>query len=240
MTQGIHPLAASMVNQLNRVDVISNNLANANTKGFKEDSLVEGSFNHYLDKMNAKGEEPLKLSEVMNTVPKIDGEYKNQEIGSILQTGNQLDFALNKENLFFKIEKTDGDIQLTRDGSFKILDGRLVTQNGNNVLDTNNQPIVVGDNNEFATNISVVSTRFNNLDTIGNNNYKVKDFKQLQSVANNNTNLLQGAVETSNVSSIKSMVALIEAQRKFEQDQKAVNGIDQLNEKVIQSIGNNG
>lgn len=239
MTQGLHPLAANMVNQLNRVDVISNNLANANTKGFKEDNLVEGSFNHYLDKAQKKDEPTLKLSEVMNTIPKIDGDFMNQDMGSIIQTGNQLDFALNQEDIFFKIQKTDGDIELTRDGSFKVLEGRLVTQNGNNVLDNNNQPIIVGDDNEFATNISVVSTPFKNLDKIGNNNYKVNDFNQVTIAANNNENLLQGAIEQSNVSSIKSMVALIEAQRKFEQDQKAINGIDDLNAKVIDSIGNN-
>ncbi len=56
MTQGLHPLAANMINQLNRVDVISNNLANANTVGFKQDSLVEGSFNNYLEKAERKGE----------------------------------------------------------------------------------------------------------------------------------------------------------------------------------------
>ncbi len=240
MTQGLHPLAANMVNQLNRVDVLSNNLANANTKGFKEDNLVEGSFNHYLDKAQQKDEPTLKLSEVMNTIPKIDGEYMNQEVGSITQTGNQLDFALSQENMFFKVQNKNGDIELTRDGGFKILEGRLVTQNGNNVLDDNNQPITVGDDNEFATNISVVSTQFSNLNKIGNNNYKVNDFNQVTIVANSNENLLQGAIEQSNVSTIKSMVTLIEAQRKFEQDQKAVNGIDALNRKVIESIGNNG
>lgn len=239
MTQGLHPLAANMVNQLNRVDVISNNIANANTKGFKQDGLVEGSFNNYLDKAHKKGEEPLKLSEVMDTIPKIDGEYMNQDIGAISQTGNQLDFALNKENLFFKIQKTNGDVELTRDGSFKILDGKLVTQNGNKVLDNNNQPITVGNDNEFASNISVVSTKFTNLQKIGNNNYKANDFTKVSTVANNNDNLLQGAIEQSNVNTIKSMVTLIEAQRKFEQDQKAMSGIDALNGKVIDSIGNN-
>jgi len=239
MTQGLHPLAANMVNQLNRVDVISNNLANANTKGFKEDNLVEGSFNHYLDKVQKKGEDTLKLSEVMNTIPKIDGEYMNQEMGSITQTGNQLDFALNQEEMFFKVQKTDGDIELTRDGSFKVLEGRLVTQNGYNVLDDNNQPIQVGDDNEFALNISIVSSKFSNLDKTGNNNYKVNDFTQVNIVPNNNQNLLQGAVEQSNVSTIKTMVSLIEAQRKFEQDQKAISGIDELNSKVIDAIGNN-
>lgn len=239
MTQGLHPLAASMVNQLNRVDVISNNIRNADTKAFKEDNLVEGSFNHYLDKAQKNGEDTLKLSEVMNTIPKIDGSYMNQDIGSVVQTGNQLDFALNQEEIFFKIQKIDGDIELTRDGGFKTLEGRLVTQNGYNVLDNNNQPIIIGNNNEFATKIGVVSTPFTNLDKVGNNNYKVNDFNKLKIVGNSNDNVLQGAIEQSNVSAIKGMVDLIEAQRKFEQDQKAINGIDELNAKVIDSIGNN-
>ena len=48
MTQGIHPLAANMINQLGRINVISNNLANQNSVGFKERSIAEGSFNEYL------------------------------------------------------------------------------------------------------------------------------------------------------------------------------------------------
>jgi len=239
MTQGLHPLAANMVNQLNRVDVISNNLANANTKGFKEDNLVEGSFNHYLDKAKEKGEETLKLSEIMNTIPKIDGDYMSQEMGSITETGNRLDFALNQENMFFKIQNANGDVELTRDGSFKLLEGRLVTQNGNNVLNDANQPIIVGNTDEFVGNIAVVSTRFNNLDKIGNNNYKINNQEEVSTVVNNGENILQGAIEQSNVNTINSMVSLIEAQRKFEQTQKAINGIDSINEKVIDAIGNN-
>ena len=62
MTQGIHQLTASMVNQLNRVDVISNNLANANTVGFKEENLAEGTFNRYLKQQEKKDEVVLKES----------------------------------------------------------------------------------------------------------------------------------------------------------------------------------
>ncbi|MEA2017682.1 MAG: flagellar hook-basal body complex protein [Campylobacterota bacterium] len=239
MTQGTHPLAANMINQLNRVDVISNNLANANTTGFKEDSLVEGSFNHYLDKANNEGKTVLKESEIMNTVPKIDGDYMNVNLGSISPTGNKLDFALNQHNMFFKVKNSiNGNIELTRDGQFKIVDNKLITQNGYSVLDNENREVFT-DNENFVSNIAVVSTSFTNLDKIGNNNYKFNDKNELETIINNDDHIVQGAIEKSNVNTIKSMVTLIEAQRKFEQSQKAIAGIDEINQKVIDSIGNN-
>jgi len=237
MIQGIHQLTASMVNQLNRVDTISNNIANANTVGFKEDSLSEGSFNNYLDKKIENNEPVSKLSLIMNTIPKIDGNYIDSKVGSIKTTGNKLDFALNHEDTFFKVQNSNGNVELTRDGSFKILDNFLVTQNGYKVLDKENNPIVTN-NDAFAPNIAVVSTKFSNLDKIGNNNYKINDTQKLEVIENNDDYLLRGAVESSNVNGIKSMVTLIEAQRKFEQSQKAITGIDEINKKVIDSIGN--
>ena len=237
MTQGIHQLTASMVNQLNRVDVISNNLANANTVGFKEDNLAEGSFNRYLKEQEKKDEVVLKESLVMDTIPKIDSKYKDESVGSIKQTGNNLDFALKDKNMFFKVQNTQGNIEYTRDGSFKVLNGNLVTQNGYSVLNNQNEPINI-DNPEFATTISIVSTDFKNLENIGNNNYKVINENQIMNIAASDTYMMQGALENSNVNTIRTMVGLIEAQRKFEQAQKGITGIDTINGKVIDSIGN--
>jgi flagellar basal-body rod protein FlgG len=241
MTQGIHPLAASMINQLNRVDTISNNLANVNTTGFKQDNLAEGTFNHYLEKQDNKRNKidtlDEKLSAVMNTIPKIDTKYLDSKIGAIIPTGNNLDFALAKDDLFFKVKDKNNNILYTRDGSFKSLDGKLVTSNGDQVLDAQNNPISIDADNEFSKKISIVTTSFKNLDKTGNNNYKVIDDKQLANVENNSEVLLQATLERSNVNSIKSMVGLIEAQRSFEQAQKAVAGIDELNKKVIADVG---
>jgi flagellar basal-body rod protein FlgG len=237
MTQGIHQLTASMVNQLNRVDTISNNIANANTVGFKEDSLSEGSFNNYLVKKKEEREEVTKLNTIMTTIPKIDGNYIDSKVGSIKMTGNKLDFALNHQDTFFKLQNPNGNIELTRDGSFKILDNQLVSQSGYKVLDSENNPIAT-DNDTFVSNISVVLTKFENLNKIGDNNYKAKNIDLVETVANNDEYILRGALENSNVNGIKSMVTLIEAQRKFEQSQKAIAGIDELNKKVIDSIGN--
>jgi len=240
MTQGLHPLAANMVNQLNRVDVVSNNLANANTVGFKEDHLVEGSFNHYMDRVKAENIEPMKLSEVMNTVPKIDGKYMNQDMGSIVQTGNGFDFALNEPGTYFKVlNPKNNSIEYTRDGSFKAIDGELVTQNGYKVLNDGDQPIAIDQDNLFANEIAVVGIDSKNLLKVGDNNYKVNDINNVNNLFNDGTIVLQGGLEQSNVNTISTMVDLIEAQRKFEQAQKAIKSIDEVNAKVIESIGNN-
>ena len=112
MNQGIYSLSATMVNQLNRVDVLSNNIANANTTAFKQDNLVEGSFNYYLKKLeenknssidNKTDTNIIKNNYITNTIPKIDGDYITKNIGAIVQTGNKLDFALKENEVFFII-----------------------------------------------------------------------------------------------------------------------------------------
>lgn len=236
MVQGTHPLAASMINQLNRVDVISNNLANLNTTGFKEDSLSEGSFNSYLERTNKEGEKVSNLSYIMNTVPKIDHNYINSKLGSITPTGNNLDFALSQTDTYFKVESNTGDIELTRDGKFKVVDGNLVTQNGYKVLDNTNNPIAAN-NEELLATIAVVSVNFKDLDKIGNNNYKSTNDENVKIIEDNQKFILQGSLERSNTSAIGSMVSMIDAQRRFEQAQKAISGIDDINKKVIESIG---
>lgn len=239
MTQGIHTLAANMINQLNRVDTISNNLANANTTGFKQDNLTEGSFNNYLTRMDKENKEPLPLSSVMNTIPKIDGRFIDSKLGSITPTGNKLDFALSKGDAFFKVQDKNGNIFLTRDGSFKSLNGELVTQNGNKVLNNNNEAVIIDEENEFVNNMAIVSANFNNLEKAGDNNYKVRDEQEIQPLENSAEYIVKGSIERSNVNGVKAMVSLIEANRRFDQAQKAITGIDEINKKVIDSVGNN-
>lgn len=66
-----YPLAAAMINQLNRVDMLSNNLANANTNGYKQTSMTEGTFNNYLTKAHKHSPLISKLNTINNNVPKL-------------------------------------------------------------------------------------------------------------------------------------------------------------------------
>ncbi len=237
MNQGVYPLAASMINQINRLDQISNNLANTNTYGFKQEGTTETTFNYYLERVQEKNEAPTKINIVTNNIPKIDSKYINGEMGPIIMTGNTLDFALNSPDTFFKIQNEKGDIVYTRDGASKNLDGFLVDGNGNSVLNQDNEPIVIEDG--FTAQIGVTRTPYTNLEKIGNNTYLPKAQNELEVIENNDNMIVQGAVESSNVNSVSAMVELIDAHRRFDQSQRAMKSIDEINASVIDKIGGN-
>jgi len=237
MNQGTYPLAASMINQINRLDQVSNNLANVNTNGFKQEGTTETTFNYYLERAQKNNEMPTKINVVTNNIPKIDAKFINTEMGPIAMTGNNLDFAMNGPDTFFKIQNSQGDIVYSRDGAFKNLDNFLVDSNGNNVLNADNEPIVIED--DFQSQIGVVKTAYTNLEKIGDNTYSLKDPNQIEIFENNDNLIVQGAIEKSNINSVSAMVELIDAQRRFEQSQKAVKTIDELNASVIEKIGSN-
>ncbi|MCG3693225.1 flagellar hook-basal body protein [Aliarcobacter butzleri] len=237
MNQGVYPLAASMINQINRLDQISNNLANVNTLGFKQEGTTETTFNYYLDKMESQQKLMLKESVVTNNIPKIDSRYTNAEMGPIVMTGNSLDFALNEPDTFFKIQNENGDIVYTRDGAFKNLDGFLVDSNGNNVLNADNEAIVIEDG--FESQIGVAKTPYTNLEKMGDNTYLVKNIDEAEQIENNDGRIVRGAVEQSNVNSVTAMVELIDAHRRFDQSQRAIKTIDDLNAGLIEKIGGN-
>ncbi len=235
MNQGIYPLAATMINQFNRVDVLANNLANANTTAFKQDHLSEGSFNSYLKNAQEQNKETNKINSLLNTIPKLDTKYTDKRLGAITPTTNQLDFAIKDSQMFFKVQdpKTK-DIYLTRDGSFSTLNGKLSTKNGHLVLSKENQSISI--ENGFEKSIALVKTKFENLTKEGDNNYSIISEQNINT-ENSSEYLMQGALEKSNVNSITTMVALIDSHRRLEQAQKAMTGIDEINQKVIDKIG---
>ena len=237
MNQGVYPLAASMINQINRLDQISNNLANINTNGFKQEGTTETTFNYYLERMQKEATPPTNINIITNNIPKIDSKYINTEMGPVVATGNSLDFALTKPDTFFKIQNENGDIVYTRDGSFKNLDGFLVDGNGNNVLNADNEAIVVEDG--FELQIGVAKTSFKNLEKVGDNTYKALVIDDVENFENNDNKILNGTVEQSNVNRVSTMVELIDAHRRFDQSQRAIKTIDELNAGLIEKIGGN-
>ena len=237
MNQGTYPLAASMINQVNRLDQISNILANINTNGFKQEGTTETTFNYYLQRAQEQNIMPTKISTVTNNIPKIDSKFINAEMGPIAMTGNNLDFALNNPDTFFKVQNASGDIVYTRDGAFKNLDNFLVDGNGNNILNANNEPIVI--DGDISSQVGVVKISNENLEKIGDNTYSAKNPNQIEVFENNDNLIVKGAIEKSNVNSVSAMVELIDAHRRFDQAQKAVKTIDELNASLIEKIGSN-
>ncbi len=141
MQTGYYSSAAGMVTQFNRIETISNNLANANTNGFKEDNLIVGDFMRlYKEKRDElENEDNTKdaakfLNRTMTKSPQIVEAYTDFSVGNMKKTSNQLDLALSRENLFFAVKTPEG-VRLTRDGSFTLSDeGKLITKEGYEVL----------------------------------------------------------------------------------------------------------
>jgi flagellar basal-body rod protein FlgG len=141
MQTGYYSSAAGMVTQFNKLNTISNNLANVNTNGFKEDDVIVGDFMRlYQEKRDElPNEDNTKeaskfLNRTMTRTPQVVDEYTDFSVGNMQKTSNSLDVALSRENLFFAVKTPEG-VRLTRDGSFSLDDeGKLVTKEGYEVL----------------------------------------------------------------------------------------------------------
>ena len=141
MLNGFYSATGGMVTQFERLDVISNNLANANTNGYKRDDVVIGDFlrlyeeyKHELPLQNHTREAAKFLNRTINRVPNIVEEYSDMSIGSFSRTENPLDLALKNPNAFFAILTPNG-VKYTRDGAFELDNsGILVNKNGFPVL----------------------------------------------------------------------------------------------------------
>ncbi|RAX58682.1 flagellar biosynthesis protein FlgG [Helicobacter monodelphidis] len=141
MQTGFYNATGGMVTQMNRLDVISNNLANLNTSGFKRDDVVIGDFVRLYE--TKKNELPIDdqtkeaakyLNRALTRVPHVVEEYTDISAGAVQTTDNVFDFALLQPNAYFMIETPEG-VRYTRDGSFTLNhEGRLVTKEGFPVL----------------------------------------------------------------------------------------------------------
>jgi flagellar basal-body rod protein FlgG len=232
MNIGSYPLAGGMISNLNKLDKIANNMANLNTNGYKESSPLNGSFNNYLDQAKKNGDEANTSFVTMNTIPKISGEFTDTKVGNIEFTNNDLDFAITKENAFFKLMNPNGEVVLSRDGAFKIQDSMLVNKDGLKVLNTNSEQISTNNEN-FKSQIALIESDFNNLKRIGDNNYKILDSDKIKESENPQNHISNSYLEKSNINIVESMVAMIDAQRSYEQMQKGLHSINELDQESL-------
>ncbi len=144
MNYGLYLAASGALDAMRRQEVLTNNLVNSETIGFKPDMvfgrqrlparLEPGGY--------AAGIEPQLMLERLGGSPTLNPTRINLKQGSFIATGNSLDLAIDGEG-FFVVREGNGELRLTRDGRFAIsADGDLVmANNGMAILDTRNQPI---------------------------------------------------------------------------------------------------
>jgi len=246
--------AASGMNAMQtRVDVISNNLANVSTTGYKRDRA------EFQDLIYQHQRRPGVMTPLQNRTPigiqvglgvKTSGVSKEMEQGSVQHTGNQLDWAVNGEG-FFQIEYTQGQTAYTRDGSFhRDSEGNIVTAEGyklfpnitlpDNIVSVemskDGQLALFNDVGEQQGSQQIQLARFPNpagLEAIGDNLYLSRP-EATGTVATGNPGtagfgvVLGRFLETSNVDVVNSMVDLIKAQRAYEFNANAIQSADSM------------
>ncbi len=246
MVKGLYAAYTGMINQQNRMDVLTNNLANVNTNGYKKEGATSQSFKDalaYKIKDYSEGVRLARYIGVNNPGVKIGEGYTDFSQGPLKSTGNTYDMALTDTG-FFAIEYTnksgETSVKYTRDGNFTVnSNGELVTQDGDFVLNINGDHVEL--NPETAnTQINIYGQIIQEgvvVDQIQVTDFE--DYDYLEHFGENYYQPIEGAVEiepaaeiyagfleTSNISVVSEMVNMISVNRAYESNQKVITTID--------------
>ncbi len=245
MYRGVYTAAMGMLVDLTKIDTLSNNLANVETNGYKEDTLAFKT--HFEKAINSYKPEPenkrvkvsnigvlpqaVILDEVKTTFT--DGVYEETRVNTHLALSG---------NGFFKVQRGNQTLY-TRNGEFIVnRDGYLVNTQGEYVLDSNNNRIVFPENGSIDEQGNILDGFGNLVGTIavvgldsprkvGYNNFVGQEIQPGE------FRILTGFVEKSNVNAVREMVKLIEAHRHYDITSKSILVHDELLNKVINNVG---
>ncbi len=260
MNQALWAAKTGLDAQQTRMAVISNNLANVNTTGFKQSRVVFESL-LYQNVRQAGGQTSqdteLPSGLMVGTGSRVVATEKSFSQGSVLNTGNGLDVMVDGRG-FFQILMPDGNLAYTRDGSFQQnAEGQLVTASGYVVqpgitLPPNAQSITIGADGTVSVmqagqaapaqvgNLQTVDfINIVGLQPIGENLFRETASSGTPQPGTPGQNGLgavrQGALEGSNVNVVTELIGMIETQRAYEMNSKAIS----TNDQMMQYLNNN-
>ena len=251
MLRALYTAGTAMIAQSRRMDVVSNNMANVETAGFKSDNLLTRSFR---DMLIERQNDPSVVNSTYvgphNTGIRIDEVSTSFAEGRLENTGNSTDLAIAGDG-FFVVGTPGGAERYTRSGAFQVDSlGRLSTGDGNLVMGINNQPLYLGTSDfqvDGAGNATVdgmymgtirVVSFANNADlrkdgaNLYNNDYNPAGNAMTPSGAG----ILQGTLEGSNVDAASETVKMIEIYRSYEINQRIARIIDESLTKAVSEI----
>ena len=252
--QALHTAATGMAAQELNVQVISNNIANLRTTGFKKQTAAfQDLIYEHVRRVGAQSSDQgtiLPVGVDIGGGVKTVGTPRSMTQGTLSQTGNDLDLAISGEG-FFKILMPDGTFQYTRDGTFQMDNqGRVVTAGGNPVQPTitipnNASGITVNEQGQVTVTLPGSSTntvlgqigvtRFINkagLQPVGSNQFVETTSSGTPQDGTANSEgygkITQGSLEQANVDVVSEMSDLIAAQRAYEMNAKVISAADQM------------
>lgn len=247
-----------MESQQTNIDVISHNLANASTNGFKRsrpvfEDLIYVTLRQPGAQASQQTEVPSGLQLGTGARPVATERIHIQ--GGLNQTGNSFDIAI-QGNGFFQVQLPDGSLAYTRDGAFQVNNqGIVVTANGDVLQPQVTVPVdavsvtiardgtvtITQPNNVTQVQGPIQLTNFINptgLQSVGDNLYLETVASGTPNTANPGQNALgtlqQGFLETSNVSVVEELVNMIQAQRAYEINSKSIQASDQMLQRLVQ------
>lgn len=256
MLKGLYTAYTGMINEQNRMDIMTNNLANASTVGYKKEGATSQSFEDILTvkiKDSTVGEKLAQPVGVKNPGVKIGENYVDFSQGSFRSTGNTYDLAIAGDG-FFNIEFTnkagETSVKYTRAGQFALnKEGFLVTQEGDYVLDVNGKRIQL----DTATDASILEngiieqygrkvaqiqvTDFENYDYLEKYGETYYDKLDGATEIPADVQIRSGYLEMSNVSVVSEMVNLISITRAYESNQKILQTYDSSLEIATNQLG---
>jgi flagellar basal-body rod protein FlgG len=247
-----------MESQQTNIDVISNNLANVSTNGFKRsrpvfEDLVYQTLRQPGAQASQQTQVPSGLQLGTGARPVATERIHLQ--GNLQQTGNTFDMAI-QGNGFFQVQLPDGTLAYTRDGAFQVnSEGTVVTANGDILQPQITVPAdaigvdiaqdgtvtVTQPGNVVTQQGPIQLTNFINptgLQSIGDNLYLETVSSGTPNTSNPGLNglgtLQQGFVETSNVNVVEELINMIQAQRAYEINSRSIQASDQMLQRLVQ------
>lgn len=250
MIRSLYTAVSGMITMENKQNTVTNNMANANTTGYKSENLVTKSFNDVLlqnmDRVTAGVNQRQELGTLSLGVA-IDTVNTNFTQGNLKDTGKVGDLAIDGSG-FFAVRSGDQTFY-TRDGQFRVNNqGNLANNSGDLLLGTNNitgalEPITV-----TSDNFTVDKYKNIYVNDVATHKIAIAEFAEVEKVGDNyftgenpnylgNASIKQGFLETSNVNITNEMVDMLTVMRNFESAQRFVTMLDESMGKAANEVG---
>lgn len=260
MLRAVNTAATGMEAMQTNIDNVANNMANVNTTGFKKSSADFQDL--YYQTVRAAGTQ-VSADTVAPTGIQVGTGVKTASVskdfsrGNPKPTGNKYDMMIEGDG-FFSVQKENGELVYTKDGSMKIdAAGRMMTVSGHllqppitippGTADVTIAPtgiVTAKDSAGKETQIGQIEivnfTNPSGLNAIGNNEFQVSESSGAPVQGTPGTGalgtLIQGSLESSNVNIVNEMVNLIQAQRAYEMNSKVISTADSMLQYVTQNL----
>ena len=254
MVKGLYVANTGMMNEQRRVDVLTNNLANSATTGYKKEGTTSEAFKDVLAYKIKDTSEPgiARRLGTMNLGVKIGENYVDYSQGAFHETGNTFDLALSGDG-FFAVDFMDKEgnciIKYTRDGAFTLnKDGALVNKNGDFLMGTGGH-IILDPTQEFSVDragrvfqngaqmAQIQVTDFEDYDYL--KRYGENYFEPVEGATEKaaTAQVYSGYLEASNVQVVQEMVDLISFTRAYESNQKIIQAYDETLGTAVNDVG---